>query len=381
MLRSRFEISRNWTTLLCSSVTKRKRKSIFMPRTYDASRSRRNSYQRMDPKQCPIWPNLGQKSLHQIQKIQYWSSGSVFAQRSNRILDENCERYWQICQISFPIQEEEKASGKPAAKARPILKPSSTSGWDFTLIEQRQWIDIEIQEFRNPKILIVFQLSKFITRLLRHGQQVNREEDAGVHNDQVIDECKQKLSDDSGYWSDEMEKQFANAPYWSREKWESVLAKRWRTKEKVSILLESELSSSILVFSSNSRTFRKNNHFLSRRVIHGLVPGGVSLRTGRQAVFFTVVEPMDNQDGLGENLCDLSQARIAPYLLTFSKYCILVQFEARSTKRTANLSNKIKRSYSPRHTACRVYWESDMHEDQGLALSKGKRDSKTACYS
>ena len=26
---------------------------------------------------------------------------------------------------------EEKASGKPAAKARPILKPSSTSGWDF----------------------------------------------------------------------------------------------------------------------------------------------------------------------------------------------------------------------------------------------------------
>ena len=32
---------------------------------------------------------------------------------------------------------------------------------------------------------------------------------------------------------------------------------------------------------------------------HGLIPGGVSLRTGRQGVFFTVVNPMDNQDGLG----------------------------------------------------------------------------------
>ena len=32
---------------------------------------------------------------------------------------------------AIPIQEEERASGKPAAKARPILKPSSTSNWKF----------------------------------------------------------------------------------------------------------------------------------------------------------------------------------------------------------------------------------------------------------
>ena len=69
------------------------------------------------------------------------------------------------------------------------------------------------------------------------------------------------------------------------------------------------------------------------------------------------------------------------YLETLSRCSILVQFEARSTKRTANFSNKIKRCYSLRHTACRVHRESDMHEDQGSALSKGKRDSKTACCS
>ena len=44
---------------------------------------------------------------------------------------------------ALPIQEEEKASDKPAAKARPRLNPSATSGWDFTPIEQRKWIDIE----------------------------------------------------------------------------------------------------------------------------------------------------------------------------------------------------------------------------------------------
>ena len=67
-------------------------------------------------------------------------------------------------------------------------------------------------------------------------------------------------------------------------------------------------------------------------------------------MFFTVVNPMDHQDGLGETLCDLSQAWIAPYKNTskhFSGYSIMVQFEARSTKRTAISSNKIKRSCSP----------------------------------
>ena len=50
---------------------------------------------------------------------------------------------------AMPIQEEEKASGKPAAKARPRLQPSSISGWDFTPMEHRQWIDIEIKESKE----------------------------------------------------------------------------------------------------------------------------------------------------------------------------------------------------------------------------------------
>ena len=121
--------------------------------------------------------------------------------------------------------------------------------------------------------------------------------------------------------------------------------KGWRTEEKVSILLESKLSSSIPVPSSNSRTFKKYNQsriarqcavtrrfyrvYLSRHVgngeelrsivNHGLIPEGVSLRTSRQAVFFTVVNPMDNQDRLGETLCDLSQARTASHKNTWKR--------------------------------------------------------------
>ena len=91
----------------------------------------------------------------------------------------------KIVREAMRIHEEEKASAKPAAKARPILKPSSTSGWDLTPIEQRLWIDIEILESKGP---YCFQVSKFITRLLRHSQQVFRE--GRVQYDQAIDECK-----------------------------------------------------------------------------------------------------------------------------------------------------------------------------------------------
>ena len=66
-----------------------------------------------------------------------------------------------------------------------------------------------IQESNNP---YSFQVSKFIARLLRQSQKVNREADGVVHYDQVIDECKKKQSDNTEYWSDEMKKDFVNAP-------------------------------------------------------------------------------------------------------------------------------------------------------------------------
>ena len=82
-------------------------------------------------------------------------------------------------------------------------------------------IDIETQESNDP---CCFQVSKFITRLIRHSQKVYREADGAVHHDQGIDECKKRQSDNTGYWSDEMKKHFVNAPHWSIEKWISVLA-------------------------------------------------------------------------------------------------------------------------------------------------------------
>ena len=174
-------------------------------------------------------------------------------------------------------------------------------------------------------------MSKFITNLLRHGE-FGREEDARVpymiellrkQGSSVrgfkilVRRNKTKIKHRSALVSGEVDRRYV---------------KRWWTKERVSILFETKSSRKTPVPSSHSRSFRKSLFWkcpyqsciarqcaaiegfyqvcLSR---NGLVPGGFTTKTGRYAVFFTVVDPMDDKRGLRETFCDLPQARIAPF--------------------------------------------------------------------
>ena len=67
---------------------------------------------------------------------------------------------------TVPIPEEEKTSVKPTAKARPVLRPSSTSGWDFLLLD-RDFL-LTLKHSKDP---FCFQVSKFISRSLRHSHK------------------------------------------------------------------------------------------------------------------------------------------------------------------------------------------------------------------
>ena len=106
------------------------------------------------------------------------------------------------------------------AEARPRQKPTVT----LTLspvsipVRERRWIDIETQQSHDQKC---FDVSKAITRLLRHDQTVPRGIDGAIqYND--------------------------GASQWLLEDWISTLAKGGGA-EKKSIMLESTFFQSILV--------------------------------------------------------------------------------------------------------------------------------------
>ena len=264
----------------------------------------------------------------------------------------------------MPIQEGEEASGRPAAKAKPILKPASTSNRNFIPMRERKWIDIEVQKSKDP---FWFQMSKFIAQLLRH-KEVGWEEDARVPHDRIVEKCNEGLSKDSRYWSDEINEKWNVAPYWSaRSGWtfcQKVVDRRkgfnivWnQMNQKNSYTFEPfkviqvkfilQLLVSIL-YCKTMYCYRRispsyvyhvgHGNELRSKVRNGLVPGGFSTKTGRGAVFFTVVNPMDDGQGLRE---------------TF--FAIYHEQEWRLTKILVN-NFKIQ-------NMVQVHWESDTHEN------------------
>ena len=135
-------------------------------------------------------------------------------------------------------EEEDIASEKPIAEARPRHKPTVTLTSVSIPVLERKWIDIETQRSHDHKC---YEVSKAMTRLLRHDQSVPRGSDGAIHYSDIIEECRRK--------------KFDGASPWSLEDWISTLARR--SEEKISILRESKLFQSIPVPSSNSRTFRR----------------------------------------------------------------------------------------------------------------------------
>ena len=238
---------------------------------------------------------------------------------------------------AMPIQEEDRASGRPAAKAKPIIKPSSISNPNFIRMKDGRWIDIEVQKSKDQSC---YQMSKFITNLLRH-KEIGREEDVGVPFVSIVEKCKVKLSKDSRYWSNEENQNLEMAPHWSAQKWIDVLAKGGGQKKRFQYCLKPDDPGRLLylrAIQGHSGRARSGNAPIDpvlednvllpmnftkyvchvghgnelRSIVHnGLMPGRFITKTGRYAVFFTVVDPMDDEQGSRETFCDSSEARIS----------------------------------------------------------------------
>ena len=76
-----------------------------------------------------------------------------------------------VTESMLTTKEEDIASGKPIAKARPRQKRAVTLTSVSILVHERTWMDIETQRSDDQNC---FEVPKVITRLLRHAQSVLR---------------------------------------------------------------------------------------------------------------------------------------------------------------------------------------------------------------
>ena len=91
------------------------------------------------------------------------------------------------------------------AKAKPQRREPAGYSPSIIPMKVRNWIDIEPAE---PS-LSAYKVSKKVIHLLRHAQQVQREEDGAVH-----------------FWriKEHLQSQFPQIPHWSDNRWKACLA-------------------------------------------------------------------------------------------------------------------------------------------------------------
>ena len=358
VLRSRFEF-----VLLCSSITDWTEESIFMPRIRITSRRTENLCKRVDRKA------MHDSALSRTQmfakhtedtalKLKFHLCSKTKPLPGLELLNgvEKCVRE------AMPIQEEERASGKPAAKARPILKPSSTSNRNFIPTRQRNWIDIEVQRSKDHSC---FQMPKFITQSLRHNE-VGREEDAGVPFERNVKKFKEVPSEDSKYWSDEVKQKLNMVPalvsgdverrsvkrWWTNRKgfntvWNQSIQKNSSTCELFKDIQEKLILEMLvpILYCKTTYCYRKNipSMFITsdterngdQECVTCLVPGGFSTKTGCILHRGGSDEWWTGLKGDFLRFVTSKNRALQEYLETTSRHSVLVQFIARSRKRSA----------------------------------------------
>ena len=202
------------------------------------------------------------------------------------------------------------------AKAKPKRQESAGNSPSIIPINERNWIDNEPGNYSLP----AYEVSKKVVHLLRHSQQVQREDDGAVQ-----------------FWriQEHLQNQFPQVLYWSDDRWKACLAAGGGAKRRYQYCTD---VSGIIVYlqalqGHSGRNLidpsLQDNVVIQRGLFHhiyhigcafnlhsiinnGLILGGQS-SSKRQTVFFLPIDPRDkgHQDPAQ---IDLNEPRGAQYL-------------------------------------------------------------------
>ena len=144
--------------------------------------------------------SLNRDNTHSWVRISHGSNKFVMNLNNNEteIPEDQLEEY------ALKLNAKDFACGSKA-KAKPPRTESAVSSPRIVPTERRNWIDIEPGKYSFSE----YEVSKKVIHLLRHSQQMHREEDGAVHF------CRMK---------EHLQRKFPQIPYWSDDRWKACLA-------------------------------------------------------------------------------------------------------------------------------------------------------------
>ena len=257
-----------------------------------------------------IW-SLSEDNTHSWVRISHGSN--KFVMDSNNSDTEIPED--QLQEQALQLDAKDFVS-QAKAKAKPQRREPSGSSSKIIPMERRNWIDIEPEE----SSLSAYEVSKKVIHLLRHSQQVQREEDGAVH----IWRIKANLQN-----------QFPQVPHLSDNRWKACMAAGGGAKRRYQYctddseiiaclralqghsgrnLIDPSLQDNVVI---QSGFFQHIYHIgcafnLHSIINNGLIPGGQN-SSKRQTVFFLPID-LRNKDHKDPEKIDLNVPRRAQYL-------------------------------------------------------------------
>ena len=146
-----------------------------------------------------IW-SLSEDNTHSLVRISHGSNKFVMGSNNNdtEVPEDQLEE--QALQLNV-----KDFAYRSKAKAKPQRREPANYVSSIIPMNARNWIDIE----PGNHSLSAYEVSKKVIHLLRHSQQVQREEDGAVH-----------------FWriKENLQSQFPQIPHWSDNRWKACLA-------------------------------------------------------------------------------------------------------------------------------------------------------------
>ena len=231
-------------------------------------------------------------------------------------------------------------------------------------MKTRNWIDIE----PGKHSVSAYEISKKVMNLLRHSQQVQREEDGAVHCWRI---------------KENLQNQFPQIPHWSDDRWKACLAAggggkirfQYCTDDSGIIvyfralqghsgrnLIDPSLQDNVVIqsgFFQHIFTILDVPFNLHSIINSGLLHGGQN-SSKRLTVFFLPIDPRDKSHKDPEKI-DLSVPRRAipaQCMEETSRRGILGRHQSCDSERIDILSDSIECNYPSRNTSSLLYSKS-----------------------
>ena len=192
--------------------------------------------------------------------------------------------------------------------------------WLFTEHHSDECKELDWYWTRESLSLSAYEVSKKVIHLLRHSQQVQREDDGAVH-----------------FWriKEHLQSQFTQIPFWSDNRWKACLAAgggaKWRYQYCTDVswkivylralpghsgrnLIDPSLQDNVVI---QSEFYHHIYHIGCAFNLHSIINNGLILggqnSSKRQTVSFLLIDPWDKEHKDPENI-DLNVPRRAQYL-------------------------------------------------------------------